>query len=147
MVKISLYIGYPGCGKTTLAKNQIKIEPILEKVFGDKPYNLILIDDPTDFAEIEKHFVEGNHLFICDPHLCDPKNLEKATEKLNSLGECSIWSTFFEDDPIKCYNNVKYRNDGRLISLQSYKTYNYQIPDDYDIEDIIPIWQQEDATI
>jgi hypothetical protein len=46
--------------------------------------------------------------------------------------------SFFENDPEKCFNNIQYRNDGRNISLQGLKSFNYTIPEN---TETLPIWQ------
>lgn len=119
-----LIIGLPGSGKTHLAQNYIS------KGFE-------LIDDPRDKNRINYCIKNKIDIVITDPHLCSVSNRKKAIDYLELAGY-NVKCLFFENNIEKCKNNLKFRNDGKVIDgLESFR---YVIPVG---EIVMTIWQNE----
>jgi hypothetical protein len=113
---VTFVIGLPGSGKTWFIDNVLNV---------NGQYDLV-IDDPKDLQQINYGITENLNMVIADPWLCDPDIRAKAEKKFNEVGwyVCYHW---FENDPEKCMKNIKYRNDGRIITDLS--VFNYKYPD------------------
>lgn len=122
--KIIAIIGLPGSGKTHLAKEMQKHLPSFE-----------IIDDPSELFDFRTQLTNGNFI-ICDPHLCKQTSREILVKWCNLKG-IELECIFFENDKDKCINNLRYRNDGRCISLTSFR---YTIPKHIKTREI---WQKE----
>lgn len=104
MTKVSIIVGLPGSGKTTLG-NKLK-----------KQKDAFLIDDIKDKGEIEKAIKEKHQfIVITDPYLIFKKNRTNAKKHILSLGIKEIEWIFFENNKEKCLKNVKKRNDNRKV--------------------------------
>lgn len=128
---IIFIIGLPGSGKTHLG-NKIRSET------GYK-----FIDDPFSFNEIKESILKSENLIISDPHLCNPKVLKKAVEKISRINPLYKFRYYyFENDAIKCVNNVSYRNDGHkaVDEFIRHMSKIYKIPSGVTE---IKIWQNE----
>lgn len=107
MSKVTLIIGLPASGKTTLANQlvQCSLQPA------------VCVDDAKEqhFSEIQQAIKDGKDIYITDPHLCYEYNLKAAKEKLEQWGATQIECIYFENNPEACLQNVKRRNDGRNV--------------------------------
>jgi predicted kinase len=113
-LKAILIIGLPGSGKTYLAKNSYS--------------EYKLIDDPSvNNIELEEVLSELEDVVICDPNLCDVTYRNRIKELLNLFGY-AIKEIYFENEPIKAYNNIKCRQYARDKYLESASSFNYHIP-------------------
>lgn len=129
MVEILMIIGYPGSGKSYKANS----------ICESEPGKWIIVDDPKDSSVIEKLVKENKNLIICDPHLCNSMTRRKARFQIRKWNSnVHITELFFENDIEKCWKNVQYRNDGRLITKNTLKSFKYNIPKNITP---IPIWQ------
>lgn len=131
MNQISIYVGLPGSGKTYLAT---------------KHHNLlggIFLDDKFTKTQLLEALQTSQNVFITDPSLCSPSHRTALKTLINGFKEkCIVWF-WFENDPSKAFINIKYRNDGRIISEAAVK-YHYskilQIPEDVEV---IQIWNDK----
>jgi hypothetical protein len=119
-----LIIGRPGSGKTHLA----------HKLLSGPRQKFILVDDPKDLKTLDCLTNEGLDVIICDPHLCRQDARDGCYRYLESKGY-TVFSLFFENEPLKCEKNVAYRADGRLVSV---KGITYDVPSGVKL---LPIWQ------
>lgn len=101
MYSIILFVGLPGSGKTYWAK---------------KMCNLV-IDDITDIGQLPPPDKLGNRdLGITDVNFCNPGTIDRAVKILKGMYPThTIGVSYFENNPDKCRNNVKKRNDGRNV--------------------------------
>lgn len=107
-MKATLIIGLPGSGKTFLGKQFVNF-----------------IDDPTELP-----FPSAEEVAIADCNLCNPNVRQRAVDHLTKLGY-NVSCVYFENNPDKCFNNVKFRNDGRNVRADILNLSKiYVIPDD-----------------
>lgn len=129
MTKVTLIVGLPASGKTTLAEHLAKEN------------QGIVIDDPQHFALILKA-MESNPqvpLFIADPMLCFATARESARKKLEELG-CEVEWIFFENNPDQCQINATTRSNKPVKKDIHYLSQKYQIPDNIKP---IPVYKPE----
>lgn len=101
MTAITFIVGMPGSGKTHLATT-----------IADN--NCILVDDITGLEQLPEQLFTS--LIVIDVNFCDKDILAKAISTLSKkYNTNSIKIIYFENDGAKCRQNVKYRNDGRLV--------------------------------
>lgn len=104
-ISITVIIGLPGSGKTTLAL----------KMVDDKTF---LIDDFSLNKELVNDFLKTglNRLVITDPRLCSTTKKRAETVLKTYLGDNIFISWIaFENDVESCWKNVQERKDGRVI--------------------------------
>jgi len=112
MKKIILIAGLPASGKTHYAK----------EILADG----ILIDDPKSWADFPKNF---DRLVITDPFLCISKNREICEKWLNeNYSNINIEWIFFENNPIQCLKNAKYRENKKVDNFIKQLSSKYIIP-------------------
>lgn len=116
MTKITLIVGLPGSGKTTLGK-QLESQ------------GSYFIDDISisGIDVLQEAIKVHDHVVVADIFLCREKERQRA---IRFLKDCEIEWVFFENDPIKCLANVKQRNDGRKVEgMVQQLSKEYIIPD------------------
>jgi predicted kinase len=122
--KITLIVGLPGSGKTTLANSMMNSESFL-------------IDDPS---REEKPFVKAlesgrSEIIICDPLLTITKKEVVISFLLKKFGEdIDITWIYYENDPVAAWKNHEARNkvDYRNINKEMFDhmSKKYVIPTD-----------------
>lgn len=131
MQNIILIVGLPGSGKTKLA-NEIKAI--------NKDY--VIIDDPKNFnIDIEKNIISNKNIILVDPNLCFEKNRIRLTELINKINKnMKIDWIFFENNPIKCLNNINSRIDNKDVKsfIKEFSKF-YKIPEN---SNVFEIWQE-----
>lgn len=135
---ITILIGLPGSGKTHYIREHRKISSV---IFDDVTVNdpqfknlkqcnsqIIMVSDPT-FVYGTRESIE---LFF--------RNKIFPDQKLTFIFK------YFENDLIKCWNNVKLRNDGREINwhIMKHMSLNYKIPDNVTPIEVID-WSKENV--
>jgi hypothetical protein len=106
-MRISLLVGLPGSGKSSLAKT----------LGAD-----VVVDDPMDPREVLG--LACAHLLIVDQSLCDPDSFEAATALLAAeYPNAKLSALFFANDPQQCLRNAARRPDkivdGRISMLSA----------------------------
>jgi len=129
MARVIVIIGLPGSGKSFLSRQILKENPGFE-----------ILDDPT---QKESHILinlleNGKNLIVCDPHLCNPAN-RKLAESIFADWGYEVSRIFFENNVEKCKNNIKFRNDERIIDR--FETFQYVVPE---WAEPLKIWQNEE---
>lgn len=122
-------VGLPGSGKTYFGK---RIE-----TFNN---NVKFIDDVSmKGLDSLKNIIEP-FVIIADVFLCREEERAVAIKVIKTLfPDCFIEWVFFENNPQKCQNNVKHRNDGRKVeSLIEELSKEYVIPEGIETKEI---WQ------
>lgn len=119
--EITLLIGLPGSGKSHYIKEH----------FHSTDYTVI--DDPKMPSDFPDTF--DKHLVIADCHLCRSAVLESfhffAQRK---YPDAKINLIYFENNPMQCFKNVDYRNDGRDVKLTiQYASKKYVVPEDANV--------------
>lgn len=113
-MKIILIVGLPASGKTTLIKNM-------------KGH---IFDDINTLDGLPK--ILNKDLIIADVNFCVTEIRNKAVSILQGMyPNTEIEYIFFENNPEKCFENVKKRNDNREV-YGLILTYSkiYKIPKD-----------------
>lgn len=133
-MKTTCIVGLPGSGKTYISKE------IVEKS------NAILFDDISNLDLLKKCVKDGRKdIVINDPHFCFEYVREIVNKKISkwSKGNVHIDWVFFENNPEKCWENVKRRNDQRKITQATIKFFSkfYQIPDSVET---LEVWELKD---
>jgi hypothetical protein len=133
--RISIFIGLPCSGKTTLMKN------IYPKAFHYDDYLNVFY--PT---EIINNILSGrNHICFADPRLCDYSLYIKLFEMLIGIIDKNyIQTILFENDVDSCINNFnktpsknpKISNDIKIISK------NYSTDKEYINSIVIPVYKE-----
>lgn len=91
---------------------------------------MILVDDPTSKDEFVPFLNQNKDIIITGPHLCFKDARKKAKEFfVTNYPHYKLEWIFFENDPIKCMNNINHRNDGReVIQFIKYCSKHYNPP-------------------
>jgi len=123
MLELTLIIGLPGSGKTHLANYLAK-------------ENTIILDDIKSQDQLLE---TDNDIIITDPNFCKTDVLNNALIILQKkYPKHIIKKIFFENDRVKCLNNIKYRNDNRKVEkFIELLSRSYAPP-----SDSLEIWQQ-----
>lgn len=132
MKKVTFIVGLPGSGKTTLG-NKLSSQGAF---FVD---DINLIKNKKELLSS----IRSNHVIIADVYLCQFKvRMQAKTYLTNIFGGMKEEWIFFENDPIQCKKNVRFRNDGRdvegMIDFMA-KQYSYpegKVP--------VPVWKCPD---
>jgi ABC-type dipeptide/oligopeptide/nickel transport system ATPase component len=117
MNKIIILVGLTGCGKTTYGNS----------IMDEKSF---FIDDIKSIDEI-KVASSFETVILADPHLCIEKSRKSLIKYLNdNYPEVEIEFKYWENNLDKCWENVKLRNDGRIIDFYfaKYLSENYNPP-------------------
>lgn len=98
--KITLIVGLPGSGKTTLANSMMTLDSFL-------------IDDPSREDMPFKNALESgkSHIIICDPLLtltCSEVVIKFLIKKFGE--DIDINWLYFDNDPVAAWNNHEARN-------------------------------------
>lgn len=110
--KITVIIGLPGSGKTTLGKQ------ICEKT------GQTLIDDPKSLKDILH--TDGN-IVVTDPFLCQPCTREQVLLIASDhFPDCEQEIIFFENNPAQASKNAQERADRSVSGLIAYLTKVYK---------------------
>jgi hypothetical protein len=123
---IHVFVGLPGSGKSHHARRIVQSHDTVR-----------LFDDIFKIKDIIKSARENDVTIICDPHLCDPDAREQLEKRLTMD---SITWHFFENNIEKCWANIKNRNDGRIVTMNTLKYFSelYKIPEG---EEVIEIYE------
>lgn len=114
-MKITMLVGLPGSGKTTLGDQMVGDDPNAETVTADP--NTIFLDDITVIGgidELKEAIAFGwENIIVSDVFLCRPIDRDNAVRWLekNAEGYEVEW-IYFENAPDKCRANVRRRNAG-----------------------------------
>ena len=133
--KLTLLVGSPGAGKSTLGKKMVSTGS--ETIFLDD-LSMLVKNNPCKF--IEEHAVMHNasHVIISDVNFCFVKIRETAIKQLELYFQLKVNVLYFENNLEKCLNNIKQRalmGDIRDVQgLAKLISKEYVIP-----EDVIPI--------
>ena len=140
IAKITLLVGLPGSGKSTLGN-------ILAK--ESDSYFLDDISNQTSdinlfFADFFQTHQNIQHLIISDVYFCYEKTLKKAQDILNNhFPNAIIDVIYFENSYQKCLNNINYRislgDDRKVLEFLSNTSKVYTIPSHVHP---VSIWQQ-----
>lgn len=128
MINITLLVGLPGSGKSTLGIEIVR-----------KQNNALFLDDLSMLTGDAKSYLQSldiknlNELVISDIHFCKPVVRQKAILLLKEIFKDSvITEIFFENDPVQCKVNVISRmkqGDTRLVfEMILGLTKQYEIP-------------------
>lgn len=133
-MKITMLVGLPGSGKTTLGNRMIGDDGVQ---LPDP--NTIFLDDITVIGgidELNEAIAFGwENIIVSDVFLCRPIDRANAVRWLekNAQGYEVEW-IYFENAPDKCYSNVRRRNAGgdprKVGELIRELTKLYVIPSD-----------------
>lgn len=131
-MKITMLVGLPGSGKTTLGNRMIGDDGVQ---LPDP--NTIFLDDITVIGgidELNEAIAFGwENIIVSDVFLCRPIDRDKAIRWLekNAVGYEVEW-IYFENAPDKCRENVRRRNAGgdprKVSELINELTKFYVIP-------------------
>lgn len=129
IAKITLLVGLPGSGKSTLGN-------ILAK--ESDSYFLDDISNQTSdinlfFADFFQTHQNIQHLIVSDVYFCYEKILKKAQDILNNhFPNAIIDVIYFENSYQKCLNNINYRislgDDRKVLEFLSNTSKIYTIP-------------------
>ena len=129
IAKITLLVGLPGSGKSTLGN-------ILAK--ESDSYFLDDISNQTSdinlfFADFFQTHQNIQHLIVSDVYFCYEKTLKKAQDILNNhFPNAIIDVIYFENSYQKCLNNINYRislgDDRKVLEFLSNTSKIYTIP-------------------
>lgn len=121
--QIVLFVGLPGSGKTHLASQFVGPDSDLQ-------------DDSWDLPRINQPKV----LLIAHPDFIYSADRSAFVNTLTTMyPQAHIAQLFFENSPMKCVRNVRYRNDGRKVgSYIKNAAVKYIIPKSFVP---YPIWQ------
>lgn len=129
IAKITLLVGLPGSGKSTLGN-------ILAK--ESDSYFLDDISNQTSdinlfFADFFQTHQNIQHLIVSDVYFCYEKTLKKAQDILNNhFPNAIIDVIYFENSYQKCLNNINYRislgDDRKVLEFLSNTSKTYTIP-------------------
>lgn len=126
MNKVTLLIGLPGCGKTTLGKK-------LEEA------GACFIDDVSFVGRhiLQEKLEQGVICIVAsDPFLCRKNDRINAIKFIESYGY-AVECVFFENNLDKCLANVRKRNDGREVEgLTKVLHKEYDIPELAEIREV-----------
>lgn len=122
MNKITLLVGLPGCGKTFLGNELAKS-------------GAMFIDDISllgKFKSLQEAIINNiAHIIVADVFLCRNTERINAVKTIHKITNNYIleW-IFFDNDPEQCRENVKNRQDGRLVNgLINQLNKEYTIPE------------------
>lgn len=129
IAKITLLVGLPGSGKSTLGN-------ILAK--ESDSYFLDDISNQTSdinlfFADFFQTHQNIQHLIVSDVYFCYEKTLKKAQDILNNhFPNAIIDVIYFENSYQKCLNNINYRislgDDRKVLEFLFHTSKIYNIP-------------------
>lgn len=133
--KITLLIGLPGSGKTTLGNFFIENYKGAGKALFIDDIGIKTNDAKSYLSNLDK---EIEWLIISDVYFCKKEVLTQAKELLNSLyPNIEIEVLFFENSPEKCLYNIKKRvekgDDRKVEGLVK------SLSKDYDISSTKPL--------
>jgi predicted kinase len=110
--KLTIIIGLPGAGKSTLIKNlRPSVSGICVEDFHGNAY-----EDSGDVKN-SRHFFgliealrTGRDCIIGDIAFCEPQRLNKLKEVVKEwIPNISFEEIYFENDPVKCKRNIEFR--------------------------------------
>jgi adenylate kinase family enzyme len=127
--KITLLVGLPGSGKTTLGNFFIESYKGNGKVLFIDDIGVKANDAKSYLSNLDK---EIEWLIISDVYFCKKEVLTQAKELLNNLyPNIDIEVLFFENSPEKCLYNIKKRiesgDDRKVEGLVKSLSKNYDI--------------------
>ena len=105
--RISLLIGLPGSGKTTLAAK-----------LAEGQADTLVLDDPMVPDQLRSALLQEGcrHLVVCDVNLCDETIRSGARVLLTrACPDAVVEEIFFENDVAACRANIGRRDDGRNV--------------------------------
>ena len=127
-----IVVGLPGSGKSWLLEHF--------NIGGLQVYDDISKQKEKFFkVSLAFDYIRTLPIVLSDPGLCDEKNLAALIKMVENIGY-NTCVMYFENDPEKCYNNVEYRADGRIVKnyiKQLSKIYKPKYP-------VMKIWQPEE---
>jgi GTPase SAR1 family protein len=130
--KITLIVGLPGSGKTTLAASMMDSDTVF-------------IDDPSTMNDPFRMALESDksHVIMCDPMLAvsDRNTVIKVLKNKFGMGVDIQW-IYFDNDPVQAWKNHEKRNSKNYRELS--KTFFDDISQKYNIpsgQPTIPVYK------
>ena len=140
--KISLLVGSPGSGKSTLG---LKMQNQgLDCLFLDD-ISIQIKSSPCDFIYEQAISKNKTHIIIADVNFCFSQIRDSAVFQLEKFFNLTVDIIYFENNLEKCLKNIKKRqlegDDRKVIELAQLIFRKYNIP--HDITPIL-IYQQDE---
>lgn len=110
MLNITIVVGLPASGKTTLASS----------------IGVQVVDDPACLSDVlgfEEDFI------ITDPYFCIKGNHNNCVKFLNENYNCVINTIYFKNDYKQCLKNAKLRPNKKVEGLIEILSKTYNPPD------------------